>query len=41
MSRNFGFNGPDQDKRPRVWPLFVVGFVAICVIQAATFLPHP
>jgi hypothetical protein len=41
MARNFGvprqFNG--QARAP-VWPLWMIAFMAVVVINAATFLPH-
>lgn len=41
MARNFGvrrqFN--DQAHAP-VWPLWMIAFMAVIVINAATFLPH-
>jgi hypothetical protein len=41
MARNFGvprqFNG--QTRAP-VWPLWMIAFMAVVVINAATFLPH-
>jgi hypothetical protein len=41
MARNFGvprqFNG--QARAP-VWPLWMIAFTAVVVINAATFLPH-
>jgi hypothetical protein len=41
MPRNFGICPPTMGQKPPVWPLLVVGITAICVISAATWLPHP
>jgi hypothetical protein len=41
MTRNFGFHSPVRQNNPSpVWPMWVVAFVAIGVISAATLLPH-
>jgi hypothetical protein len=41
MARNFGFHSPVRQNNPSpVWPMWVVAFVAIGVISAATLLPH-
>jgi hypothetical protein len=41
MARNFGFHSPiGRSDRAPVWSMWVVAFVAIGVISAATLLPH-
>jgi hypothetical protein len=39
MARNFGFRRSRENRAP-IWPMWVVAFVAIGVINAAMFLPH-
>jgi hypothetical protein len=42
MARNFGFHSPvRQNDRAPIWPMWLVAFVAVGVISAATLLPHP
>jgi hypothetical protein len=41
MARNFGFRAPmRQNNRAPIWPMWIVAFLAIGVISAATMLPH-
>jgi hypothetical protein len=41
MARNFGLTRQvDRQERAPVWPMWIVAFAVIGIINAATLLPH-